>query len=248
MHQRSGIKTPVTPESAMSLERFLLALALASSMLGPGLPATARAAGDPLLDATKIGLGASMLYERPEHTSTNVAGPRVRVGADAQVRFHPNLSAVAAGAVDHQSFGEGPWGEVDELALSGDAGLRASLPGRAVTPYFQATLGLSYAVMTFGESIEPGPLVDDDPGTISPHMRTALGLEFGVSGSSATRFSLFVGLDASYYSYEREIDLGYDRDESFDLDLFGEMNESELDSWADGRLSPSLGFQVAFAP
>ena len=147
---------------------------------------------------------------------------------------------------------DSPAGRRVAVVGGGDPGFENALPlsrpGRAVTPYFQATLGLSYAVMTFGESIEPGPLVDDDPGTISPHMRTALGLEFGVSGSSATRFSLFVGLDASYYSYEREIDLGYDRDESFDLDLFGEMNESELDSWADGRLSPSLGFQVAFAP
>lgn len=106
--------------------------------------------------------GAAVLYERPEHTSTDFAGPRVRVAADAQVRFHPNISAVAAGAVDHQ----------------------------------------------------------------------------------------FLGLDASFYSYERDIDLGYDRDENFDLDLdlFGEMNESESDDWEDGRLSPSLGFQVAFAP
>lgn len=232
----------------MSLERSLLATALSSSMLVPGMPGPARAAGDPLLEATKFGVGAAVLYERPEHTSTDFAGPRVRVAADAQVRFHPNISAVAAGAVDHQFLGEGPWGKVDELALSADAGLRLSLPGRAVTPYCQSTLGLAYAVMTFGESVEPGPLVDDDPGTISPHLRTALGLEFGGSGSSATRFSLFLGLDASFYSYERDIDLGYDRDENFDLDLFGEMNESESDDWEDGRLSPSLGFQVAFAP
>lgn len=230
----------------MSLERFRCALALAASMLGPGLPAAARAEVSQVVEATRLGVGANVLYERPEKTPSPDPGPRVRITGEAQVPLHPNLSGVVAGAIDHQNLGETKWGEVGETALSADAGLRVSVPFGRVTPYLQTTVGLAYAILVFDDMFEQEPNVNDDALTFSPHARAALGVEFAASESSTTRYSVFLGLDVSYYSYDRDIDLGYDIEGDFDL--FGPRNESISVHWSETRLSPSLGFEVAFAP
>jgi hypothetical protein len=247
MQFRSGIEKLATPESAMSLERFLFALALASSMLGPGLPASARAAVGPAEEPMRVGMGLTLVLEHPEHDVPDPDQPRFRASAQALLPIIPNVSGLVGGSLDAQGLGAGEWGGVDESAFSADVGLRISLPFRAVIPYCQATFGVGYVVRTYGESAEASRQVDDDPSSLSPHVRTALGLAFPTSATTATRLALFVGLDASYYSYERRIDLGYSKPELSDY-FFGDENESRLESWKEGRLSPSLGFEVAFAP
>lgn len=234
----------------MSLERFRCALALAASMLGPGLPAAARAAVAAGEEPLRVGVDAALLRERPQHTASDAASPRLRLGLQAQVPFLPNLAGVVGGAWEYQDLGEGAWGRVREFAVGVDAGLRVSLTLGDVNPFFQTTFGLAYTEMRFGEAHEEPPVGDDDPATLSPHIRTALGIDLLTDDVSPTRVSFFVGLDAAYYSYTRSIDLGYmvDDHDWFDFDIFDDLNESRTEHWKDGRLSPSVGFEVAFAP
>lgn len=231
----------------MSLERFWCAIALVSSMLGPGLPASARAAAGGDVEPMRVGMGLSLVREHPEHDVPDRDQPRFRASAQALLPIIPNVSGLVGGSLETQALGAGEWGDVDESAFSADVGLRVSLPFKAVTPYCQATFGLAYSVRTYGASAEASRQVDDDPSTVSPHVRTALGLAFATSATTATRVALFVGLDASSYSYDRRIDLGYSEWEYLDR-FIGDENEYRLESWKESRLSPSVGFEVAFAP